>query len=254
MWSEGPSAAEVRASGRLEVFGGPSGKYFKLSFTDFVRERSAGLKRMIRLFGADDGGEGLYATGPDRDLLGKEVAGLAVGRDPAGRVNLDSTELLAGVRRGATTVPSFVTGTIEGDVQDGARLAVAVNGVVRGVSVAFPHEGETRVAAMVPARSFGPGSNEVDVYLAQGRGAERRLSRLETERPSAGYRLVKNGAAIATGGREIPVVKRRFEGFIDQIVREGGCTYVRRGRMGGGPAGRAAGREAAGLRRLAVHH
>ena len=226
-------------TGRVEVFGGPSGEFVKLSFTEFVRERSAGLKRMIRLFGADDGGEGLYATGPDRDLLGKAIAGLAVGRGPVGRVNLDSTELLAGVRRGATTVPSFVTGRIDGDVQDGARLAVAVNGVVRGVSVAFPHDGDIRVAAMVPAHSFGPGANEVDVYVAQGRGGERRLSRLETERPSAGYRLVKDGTAIATGGREIPVVKGRLEGFIDGIVIEGGSpTFV----VGGWAVDRRAGR------------
>ena len=40
---------------------------------------------MIRLFGADDGGARLYATGPDRDLLGQRVDGwrLARGLRPA---------------------------------------------------------------------------------------------------------------------------------------------------------------------------
>ena len=154
---------------RVRVFDGADpGAYVTLSFTEFVRARTAGLRRLIALFGADDGGAGLYASGPDRDLLGRPVSGLGVAPRPAGRLDLDSTQLLTGLRAGAPIVPAFVTGRVDGAGREGSRVAVAINGRVRGVSVAFPYEDELRVAAMVPAGSFRRGSNVVDAYLVAG--------------------------------------------------------------------------------------
>ncbi len=76
---------------------------------------------MVDAFGADDSGGGLYASGPDRDLLGQPAGRTRVIRGLAGRVDLDSTELLAGFNRGAPTVPSFVTGRLNGDAAGRAR-------------------------------------------------------------------------------------------------------------------------------------
>ena len=183
---------------------------------------------MVRLFGQGDGGTGLYATGPDADLLGRRVDELATGGSGSvGRVNLDTTELLANYRRGASTAPSFVTGTIDG-VRDGARLVVAVNGTVRGASVAFRHEEGVRLAVMVPPRSFVGGSNRLAVYAVRGAPGAQRLTAVETERPS-GYTLAKGGAAIVAGERELPIVKGRIEGFIDDIGIEPGSPTFRVG-------------------------
>ena len=88
-------------------------------------------------------------------------------------------------------VPSFVTGQAGGrSVREGARLAVAVNGTIRGVSLGFRYRNGVRIAAMVPPGSFRTGSNVVDVFSIEGSGAGRRLNRLDTER-SSGYRLVE---------------------------------------------------------------
>ncbi len=115
-WSEEgrPIQEGGTATGQVKVFDGASGDFVTLPFTDFVRERGAALRRMIRLFGADDGGAGLFAAGPDGDLLGRRVAQLEVADRAAGQLNLDSTELLVSFRTGSPTVPSFVTGTSAG--------------------------------------------------------------------------------------------------------------------------------------------
>ena len=93
---------------------------FSLPFATFVRRRAAGLRRMIGLFGADDGGRGLYAGGGAADLLGRPGARLDT--DPAGaRVELD-TAAIDDFHPGGRLSPSFVTGRIVGEVGGGRPL------------------------------------------------------------------------------------------------------------------------------------
>ncbi len=227
-------------SGTVRVSTGTTADPVELSFADFVRERERGLRRMLATFGSDDGGAGLYATGPDRGLLGRPVAGLPAAGS-AGRVNLDSTTLLASFRPGGLAVPSFVTGKISGRAPVGSRVAVAVNGTVRGVSVTFREDGRHRFAVMVPPSAFRRGANAVDVYAAEGPVGSPRLAALSTEQADQ-YRLVERGGSITIVGPSgrIPVERGRIDGFIDSLVagsgtlRIGGWALERRTR---GPVG-----------------
>ena len=212
-----------RPGAGVRVFSGDSGFFVELSAAQFLRRRRQGLRRMIGLFGAGDGGAGLYASGPDRGLLGRDLVGLGVAGAAGGRADLDSTEGLSNFRPGAPVVPSFVTGTLDRAAgRPPTRLAVAVNGTVRGVSVSFRERGGHRFATIVPAGSFRRGYNVVDVLRVEGSVGGPRLVLLKTERPSA-YRLVERGGrtAISGAGRTLPVVPTRINGFVEGLRRDG---------------------------------
>jgi hypothetical protein len=207
------------ASGEVAVRAGSAGSVLKLPFDEFVRRREAGLQRMIFLFGAGEGTGQLYANGGNFDLLGRRPGSLRAARPAGGRLELDGTERLDGFRPGAMLVPSFISGRITGGPGPGESLAVVVNGAIRGVTETFADGGETRMAALVPARSFRAGANSVEVFVVEGEDADRRLAPLETERPES-YRLVdQNGETTIEGaGRRIAVEQGRVEGFVDSVL------------------------------------
>jgi hypothetical protein len=194
---------------------------FTMSFSEFVRQRKARLRRMIRLFGADDGGARLYVNGPGADLLGRPVAPLTADLPARVRVELDSGELLDDVRPDARVAPSFVTGRVDGELAPGTPLALAVNGRVAGTTRSFERGGETRVAGFVPPDAFRAGSNTLELFAIEGSGVDRRLVRLETARPDD-YRLVDDGgtARIAGAGGEARVQPGRVYGYVDLVERD----------------------------------
>ena len=173
-----------------------------LRFSEFVRQREAGLRRMLALFESNHGWRPLYATGPDSDLLGRPLAELDATTGTPARVELDSDEALDAQRPGARVVPSAVSGRIHGDLESGARLAVAVNGVVRGATRTFRHGGETRFGAIVPPDSFVDRPDSLEILVVRGTGAGRRVVPLGVERPVE-YRLAEESGAttIVGGGR-----------------------------------------------------
>jgi hypothetical protein len=202
----------------VSVAVGATGDNLTLGFDDYIRRREAALKRMLFLFGSDDGGARLYANGANPDLLGRPVARLASA--PAGdvRVELDSSELLDDFRPGAHVVPSFVSGRIEGGLALGTSLAVAVNGRIGAITESFRgDDGDTRLAAIVPVSAFRAGANSLEIFAVAGRGAQRRLTSLATERPSE-YRLREaDGKTTVEGdGRTYEVEKGRLQGYVDQ--------------------------------------
>jgi hypothetical protein len=207
--------AGVRA---VTIGAGASKDSLRMSFAEYVRRRRAGHARMVRLFGSNDSGRRLYATGPYVDLLGRSVAKLAMQADAGSRVELDSADLLDRFDPGAPVVPSFITGRIVGDVAEGVPLAVAVNGTVGGVTQSFRHADEIRLAAMVPPDAFREGYNSLDVFAVRPVGAGRRLEPLALERPEE-YQLVEEGrvTTIVGAGREARVTDRRLDGFVEVL-------------------------------------
>jgi hypothetical protein len=181
-----------------------------------VRHRETGLRRITKLFGPNNGWAPLYATGPDADLLGRSLAQLVTGPDTSAKVELDSAESLDSYRPGARLIPSFVTGRIVGDLGAGARLAVAVNGMVGGVTESFNNGGEIRFAAMVPPDALTGGPNSLEVLAITGTGARRRLAPLDLGRP-VDYRLSEHDGVttIVGAGREAKVTPGRIDGFVE---------------------------------------
>jgi len=207
------------SSGEVKVDRGDTGSSFIEPFARFVSEKQAGLRRMTRLFGSDDGGRHLYALGPNADLLGHRATEVQQVAATAGRLELDGRGLFDHLTSGARLVPSFVSGRISDSVPAGTSLAVAVNGTIRSVTRSFSDDGELRMAAIAPADSFRPGSNQVETFMVRGNGAGRRLQPLATGQ-SRDYRLVERGGKtqIESGGRTIQVVPKAVSGFVDQGI------------------------------------
>jgi hypothetical protein len=179
------------------------------------------------MFGSGDRGTGLYAIGPNRDLLGRAAAKLVVARGVPARVDLSSTQLLGRLRPGARIIPSRITGRIFGDLAPGTPLAVVVGGRVRGLTESFEHEGDVRLAAMVPPAAFGSGSKRIEVFTVEGTGNARRLVRLQVERAKT-YRFVERdgNTLIAGEGRELPVVPGAVAGSVDDLKADGPVIRV----------------------------
>jgi PAS domain-containing protein len=215
-----PIGQPTRESGTVRIGGSHGDGEFRLSFATFVRQRAAGLRRMIGVFGADDGGRRLYANGQGAELLGLPADGLTTGARTGSRVVLDSGNLLDDFHPGARLVPSFVTGRITGHIAAGTPLAVGVNGTVRATTEAFRDGDDVRLAGLVPPFAFRQGSNSIEVY-AIGGASGRVLSPLTTERPAT-YRLIEDRGKtlIAGAGREREVQRGRLEGYIEVVVRD----------------------------------
>jgi len=128
--------------------------------------RRAVVRRRLRQFGS--GTTGLYAgIGPNRLLVGREVAGLA--RDERGRVRaiLAAAGELRRVRRSSGVVPAQIAGRIEGGAPGERReLAISVNGRIEAVGRSFHLIGQAPefFAVMVPEASLEEGANSVEVF------------------------------------------------------------------------------------------
>ncbi len=99
---------------------------------------------------------GVYAIGPDPELIGRRVAvrtgGQALTVDPA-----------------AAELPSFVSGDGEGLAPE-TELAVAVNGRVEATTRVYREGGRSRWAAMVPPSSLHAGANAIAVFTVLPEG------------------------------------------------------------------------------------
>jgi hypothetical protein len=214
-----------QATGTVAVRAG-GGDATRVPFDRFLRERKAGLRRMLSLFGAGEGTAPLYGNGDHADLLGETVRRLAKAPAVGGELHPDSMSVFARFRPGADLVPSFISGVLSG-VAAGESLAVAIDGTIRGVTESFASEGGVRMAAIVPASSFRAGTNSVQVFVVRGAGAGRRLAPLESSRPES-YRLVDQDGdvAIRAGGREIPVAEGAIEGYVDAFQPDDQGTRI----------------------------
>ena len=90
-----------------------TGTSIEVSFAEFVRRRDAEVRRRLRLFG-DSGFDGVFAWGPRRDLIGREVRAVPAGRRPSYQVELDVRSGYASFSPDAATVPAYVTGRLSG--------------------------------------------------------------------------------------------------------------------------------------------
>ena len=197
------------------------------SLPAFVRAREAGLRRLLALFGSNDGGSGLYATGRYRNLLGRPTGPLATGDGPPARVDFTNAQVFGPLRRTAAVIPSFLSGRVTGDARPGTPIAVAVNGRVRGISETFSDGGDTRLAVMVPPQSFRSGRNRIEVLTIEGTAGRPRLTALKVPRATE-YRLVERDGnqVLVGGGAEVPIENGKVQGAIDDLARDGAAIRV----------------------------
>lgn len=155
---------------------GNDGEAIPTSLLD--RQRRQSIQRKLDLFGEGTGLAGLYGLGPDRDLTGRAVAGLGVERDDAGPAQLEDAAEFASVDPHSRFVPTWVQGTVPNGVE---RVAIAVNGTVRGTSLTYSVGDATRFSVMVPEDALRAGRNRMEVIAASGAPGDRRLVRLQID-------------------------------------------------------------------------
>ena len=148
-----------------------------------LAQRQASLTRELSLFGSGDWGARFDGTGPYRGLVGSSVSALAVEAAPSASAQVDrlGSRLLRRFPRGSGLVPSPVVGTLSG-VRAGQPLALALNGRIAAVSVAYrnPGGGPVRFSALAGEDAFRTGRNAVRVFVLAGSPSHPRLDAVRT--------------------------------------------------------------------------
>jgi len=128
--------------------------------------RRAVVERRLGMFGSGDLTSLFTGIGPNRDLIGRESAGLA--RAAAGDVRASLAQgrrLFADVRRRSGVVPAQIAGDLTGGAGE-RDLAVALNGRIEAVGRSFRLTGDPteHFAFMVPEDALREGRNRVEVF------------------------------------------------------------------------------------------
>jgi hypothetical protein len=140
--------------------------------------------RMVR---PDRGYLGWFQFGPHGDGVGRRLGQLQVDPAPAGSATVDKLEEYGKVDPSGGWVPAEMTGQFRfapGMPTDPA-IAVAVNGVIGGVSEPFREErvnGQSKArgrpdkfAVVTPDTLFKKGANRLELFAVQSTGGQVRL-------------------------------------------------------------------------------
>ena len=161
----------VRIGGRH-----PDRPVVKLSGGRFQARWRRAIAHQHRLFGVGNGAPGLFGIGPNRELLGRSVAGLRVGRRSSLQAEVLEGGELRNLRPGRRFTPAFVAGRVRGG-RGRHDLAVAVNGRIAAVTRTFRlrRRHPESFACVVPEAALRPGANSVQVLLVGPRRQRPRI-------------------------------------------------------------------------------
>lgn len=179
------SSATVHRRNRIAILSrAPIGRITMTRARLRALKRSA-LRRKVALFGS--GRRTLFDFGPNRALRGRPLEGLRVFDGGPLRARLTDPHEYEHVRLDGSFLPVHVTGRISGGRGRSRRdIAVAINGVVRGVtrSVRLRRRRGEFFTVLVDPRALVTGRNDVQVLIvgrSRGRFLLRRIYR--TPRP-----------------------------------------------------------------------
>ena len=150
----------------------------RISGPQWKARRRAVVARRLRELGSGSWASLFTGIGPNRRLIGRELATLR--RSSAGGARASLNGSYGNVQRASGVVPSEIVGAVRGGDADTTRaLAVAVNGRIEAVGRSFHLTGDPteRFAVNVPEGSMRDGSNVVEVFEVTSGGALRLLAR-----------------------------------------------------------------------------
>jgi sulfatase-like protein len=153
------------------------------SYSAALAQRQRSLARQLGLFGSGAWGPEFAGTGAYRHLVGTSVSTFAAASATGASAQVDAvgSRLLLHYPRGSALVPSPLAGTLSG-VHPGQAVAVALNGRIAAVSVAYrnPGGGPVRFSLLAPESAFRAGRNAVRVFTLGGSPEHVRLAGLRT--------------------------------------------------------------------------
>jgi len=127
--------------------------------------------RVADRFPHGDDWVGVAAVGAHGDLVGADVADLAVGAPSSLSARLEQSDLFAELPTTEGTMPFVIAGVLSGRRAPESELVVAINGRLAGALGGFrPVEGGLAFNGYV-ADFYRTGANEVVVYEVEGAGA-----------------------------------------------------------------------------------
>lgn len=150
----------------------------RMSGGEWKARRRAVVRRRLRQLGEHDWASLYTGLGPNRSLVGREVARLARVAAAGTGASIASKRAYARVQRGVGIVPAQVAGGVRG--RGGRRdVAVAVNGRIEGVGRTFALAGDRaeHFAVNVPESALRDGRNLIEVFEVTRSGRLRLLAR-----------------------------------------------------------------------------
>lgn len=144
------------------VFDGTHQRRVRYSFRESMRR----AREIAQLFGRGGGRDDLYGFGPDRELIGTPVRMSSTAPPSEVRMRVFDEGAYENVPRDAAVVPAFFRAALIGDVADGRRAVVALNGTIAGVGRTFTENGRSQLAMMLSPRYLRErGDNSLEVFL-----------------------------------------------------------------------------------------
>ena len=138
------------------------GNVYSVSVDEMISQREAGIARTNKRLGTGP----IYTLGPASQLVGSPAPAAGT-PGVAAKASLDQPELYKDYRPGKDLIPMFVTGSTNG-LDEGALLAVGVNGTIRGTAKTFEFDGADRFGTVVDPASLKPGTNRITIYEVNG--------------------------------------------------------------------------------------
>ena len=128
------------------------------------------MRRRLRQFGSGDVASLYTGIGPNRELIGRDVSGVARVTGSARRGTIARGGLFSNVRRSSGVLPTQIAGLLDGGSGEPRDLAVAVNGEIAAVGRSFRLAGRPSesFAFMVPEETLHDGRNTVEVFEVVG--------------------------------------------------------------------------------------
>ena len=177
---DGASALSSQPERPLKVAYSDQGKQF--TFDARLPAREEFVEHKLDLFGSGEWSS-LFQAGPYPALVGKELAGLRIGKarsnDPV--FALDGGNFFRSVDLGNSFLLCLIRGKLEfsGENRKPFHLAIAVNGVIRATTRTSPVLDGNRVfTGMVDPSSFVDGLNRVEAFLIEEKRNHPNLRRL----------------------------------------------------------------------------
>ena len=145
----------------------------------WIAQRRRVVRRRLRQFGSGDLASLYTGIGPNRELIGQDVSGVARVAGSGRRGTIARGGLFSNVRRSSGVMPTQIAGLLDGGNGEPRDLAVAVNGQIAAVGRSFRLAGRPTesFAFMVPEDALRDGQNTVEVFEVVGGGRLRLLVR-----------------------------------------------------------------------------
>jgi len=193
-----------------------------------LRDPEGGVRSAVAhlqsVFGTRDGSLELFSLGDYDAVLGQSPEQAVVGSSGIS-ARVDEAWRLAHVApKTGFFVPGFVHGHLDGDVDEGLHVGVAVNGEIGTVVPVFDVDDDgARFNAIVPDESFASGFNDLEIVAVSGPPSAPVIesigleghTKFELETADSG-RVTR---LIASGGPFWPVVEQAgIEGSIDDAA------------------------------------